>query len=134
MATTADGRYFTWNPQRLFTPSFTDVMFLSAYRKCKFLIFLHDINFFVFATNPLGTTSAFWEFDGNSMKDHYQEIILVKHKKLNLEHRPCKEAEDYSFTTCVKESIAETVGCRMPWDKLSRQDRAICTEREQFRQ
>ena len=68
------------------------------------------------------------------MTNHFQEIILVKHKKLNLEHRPCEEAEDYSFTTCVKENIAKTVGCRTPWDRLSQQDRAICTEREQFKQ
>ena len=134
MDTTANGRHFTWKPQRIITPSWTDVMFLSAYKKFKFYIWVHDINFSFVSTNPRGTTTAFWEVDGNSMTNHFQEIILVKHKKLNLEHRPCEESEDYSFTTCVKESIAESVGCRMPWDKLSRQNRAICTEREQFRQ
>ena len=134
MDSTANGRYYTWKPQSVITPSLTDTMFLSAYKNFKFYIFVHDINYFLFCSNPLGTTADVWEFDGNSMKDHYQEIILVKHKKLNLEHRPCEESEDYSFTTCVKESIAESVGCRMPWDRLSRQDRAICTEREQFRQ
>ena len=59
---------------------------------------------------------------------------MIKHKRLNLEHQPCEEAEDYNFNICVKESLSEKVGCRLPWDRWSRQDRAICTEREQFRQ
>ena len=134
MDTTANGRQFTWKPQRFITPNWTDVMALWAYKQFRLYIFVHDIDFSFVSTNPLGTTTAFWEFDGNSMTNHYQELIMVKHKKLNLDHRPCEEAEDYSFTTCVKEKIAETVGCRVPWDRLSRQDRAICTEREEFRQ
>ena len=132
--TTANGRYFTWSPKRLMSPNWSDLIFLSTYKNFKFYIFVHDINFSFISTNPLGTTTAFWEFDGNSMKSHYQEIILVEHKKLNLDHRPCEEARDYSFKTCIKESIADAVGCRMPWDGLSRQDRAICTDREQFKQ
>lgn len=132
--TTANGKHFTWNPQRNITPSFTDVMFLSVYKSFRFYIWVHDVKFSFVSSNPLGTTSAFWELDGKSMRNHYQELILVKHKNLNLEHRPCEEAEDYSFNTCVKENIARTVGCRMPWDRSSRQDRAICREREQFRE
>ena len=134
MDLTANGRQFTWNPHRSITPNWADVMYLSLYKKFRIYIFVHDIKFSFVSTNPLGTTSAFYEFDGNSMANHYQELILVEHKKLNLEHRPCEEVEDYSFNTCVKENIAKTVGCRVPWDRLSRQDRTVCIEREQFRQ
>ena len=134
MDASANGRHFTWKEQRFITPSLTDVMFMSAYKNFRFYICLHDINFSFVSSNTLGSLGSFWEFDGSSMKNHYQEIILVKHKKLNLKHRPCEEAEDYSFNTCVKENIAKIVGCRMPWDRLSNQDRAICTEREEFRQ
>ena len=124
MDLTSNGRQFTWNPQRIITPSWSDIMFLTVYKKFRIYIFVHDIKSSYVSTNPLGTTSAFYEFDGNSMAHHYQELILVEHKKLNLEDRPCEEAEDYSFNTCVKENIAKTVGCRLPWDRLSRQDRA----------
>ena len=130
----ANGRGFTWNPQRLINPNWNDIMFMSVYKNFRFFIWVHDIKFSFISTNPLGTTSTFWVFDGSSMKSHYQELIMVEHKRLNLDDRPCEEAEDYSFTSCVKENIARTVGCRMPWDKVSRQDRAICTEREEFRQ
>ena len=129
----ANGRHFTWNPQRSITPDWADVMFLSVHKLFRFYVWVHDVKFSSVSTNPLGTTSTFFEINGNSQPNLYQELILVKHKKLNLDHRPCEESEDYSFTRCVKENIAETVGCRMPWDKISRQDRVICTEQEQFR-
>ena len=103
------------------------------YKKFKFYIFVHD-KFFIVNMNPYGPTTSFWQFEGNSMQSHYQEIALIKHKRLNLDHQPCEEAEDYSFNICVKESLSEKVGCRLPWDRWSRQDRAICTEREQFKQ
>ena len=134
MDSTANGRIFTWNPKRLITPDWADVMFLSVYRRFRFYVWVHDTKFSFVSSNPLGTTSAFFEINGNSQPNFYQEVILVQHKKLNLDHRPCEEAEDYSFIRCVKGSIAETVGCTMPWDKVSQRDRAICTEREEFRQ
>ena len=134
MDSTANGRIFTWNPKRLITPDWADVMFLSVYRRYRFYVWIYDTKFSFVSTNPFGTTSAFFELDGTTQHNFYQELILVEHKKLNLGHRPCEESEDYSFTRCIKENIAETVGCRMPWDKMSRQDQAICTEREQFRQ
>ena len=111
MDTTANGRQFTWKPQRFISPNLTDAMFLSVYKKFRFFIFVHDINFSFVSNNPLGTTAAFWECDGSSMKSHYQELLLVKHKRLNLDQQPCEEAEDYSFSSCVKEKIAEEVGC-----------------------
>ena len=126
------GRYFTWNPQRLITPDLTDYTSLSAYRNFRFYVFVHDINFFVVNLNPFGPTKSFWEFDGNTEPNHYQEICLVKHMKLNLDHKPCMEDEDYSFKKCVKESLAGQVGCKRPWDRESKGK--ICTKKEQFEQ
>ena len=113
---TSNGRHFTWDPQRFITPKMDDFIFVSVYKNFKFYVFVHDVKFYTVSTNPLGTTSAFWEFEANSMPSHYQELTLVKHKRLNLEHQPCEEAEDYSFIRCVKESLAEQIGCRQPWD------------------
>ena len=64
----------------------------------------------------------------------YHDITLTKHKKLNLERRPCEEDPAYSFTGCIKEKLSEKVGCRLPWDKWSQQDRAVCKSRKQIRQ
>ena len=56
----------------------------------------------------------------------------MKHKRLNIDRQPCEEDENYRMLDCVKESIAEQVGCRLPWDRATKQDREICTTRDQF--
>ena len=134
MDITANGRHFTWNPQKLISPELEHFMFMTLFKNLNFFIFVHDPDFYVISTNPFGTGLALWEFEGSSMTNQYQELTMIKQKKLNLVRRPCEEAKDYKFTTCVMESFAEKVGCRRPWDNWTRKDRAICTEREQFKQ
>ena len=73
---TADGRHFTWKPQRFISPAFEDFVFITVRKNFKFYIYVHDVNFYVLSTNPYGTTKAFWEFDGNSMENHYQGIQI----------------------------------------------------------
>ena len=63
----------------------------------------------------------------------YHDFTLTKHKKLNLDRRPCVEDETYDFTVCIKEKLSETVGCRLPWDKWSNQDRVACEKDQDFR-
>ena len=48
-------------------------------------------------------------FSGNSEKNHYHELSLTRQTKLNLKQRPCEENPNYSFTTCIKENIANKV-------------------------
>ena len=129
---TAWGRYFTWNPQKLITPEWTDFMFMSTHKNFKMYVLIHDIKYFLFNSNPLGPVKSIWDFDGTAVSHHYQEISLVKQKKLNLDHQPCNEDENYNFKSCVKESIARQVGCQRPWDRGNKKTK-ICTTREQFR-
>ena len=129
---TTNGRIFTWNPQRNITPHYTQIVFLSLYKKFTYYVFVHDLDFYMISTNRFGATPAFWEIMGNTMQTHYQEIKLVKHKRLNIDRQPCEEDENYRMLDCVKESIAEQVGCRLPWDRATKQDREICTTRDQF--
>ena len=133
MGVTVQGRYYTWNPRKVLTPDATDVMFFTAHRNFTFSVFVHDINFFVANVNPLGPPMSFWQFKGQSMTSHYQEITLTKYKKLNLDNRPCEEMKDYSFTVCVKEKLSQQVGCRLPWDRWSQQGREVCTGESQIK-
>ena len=128
----AYGRFFTWNPQRRISPNKKDLIYMLANRSFKFFIHVHDINFFLLNVSPLGPPKAFYEFDGNTMRNHYNELVLIKHTKLNLDHQPCEEIKDYSFTTCVKESLAQRVGCRRPWEKWNQQNQSVCTTQNQF--
>ena len=63
---------------------------------------------------------------------HYQELVLIKHQRLNLPHKPCMEDKTYTFTPCVKKSLAKRVGCHRPWDQKSQPDLPICITKDQF--
>ena len=91
VANTDNGRHYTWNLQRIISPVVADVIVISAQRKFKFSIYVHDINFFTLSANPLGPPRAYWEFNGNLKPSHYQELVLIKHQRLNLPHKPCME-------------------------------------------
>ena len=80
--------------------------------------------------------SKVWKINGNALNEsgYYHDITLTKHKKLNLEKRPCEEDPSYNFTVCIKENLSKKVGCRLPWDKWSQQDRSVCKEEKQFQQ
>ena len=80
--------------------------------------------------------------------NYYLEITLTKHKKLNLDRKPCEESLDYSFTNCIKQQISNQVnmckniqdnfffklqvGCKMSWDRNSTHNQ-ICDNMEQMR-
>ena len=61
-------------------------------------------------------------------------ITLTKQKKLNLQRSPCNEDPVYSFTTCIKEQLSKRIGCRLPWDRWSDQNRKICESENEFKQ
>ena len=62
----------------------------------------------------------------------YHRITLTKQTKLNLKHRPCDEDPSYSFSTCIKEKLSQRIGCRLPWDRWSNQDRNVCKSESEF--
>ena len=62
------------------------------------------------------------------------DLTLTKHKRLNLDRRPCEEDPFYSFTICIKEKLSKKIGCRLPWDTWSQQKRSVCTSGGQFKQ
>ena len=45
--------------------------------------------------------------------------ILFRHEKMNREGSHCKSDPNYSFSSCVKQSISNKLGCKLPWDQQS---------------
>ena len=78
-------------------------------KQFQYNVFVHDEDFNVYNNNPLGIRNNHWSFEGNKQKSFYQEVILTKKTKLNLEKRPCEEDSHYSFTVCVKENLSAKV-------------------------
>ena len=87
-----------------------DWMVLIFNRKFSFFIFLHDEEYFVLDVNSFGPPSVLRMYVNlNQSRSHYYETSLTKHKKLNIGRRPCVEEPDYSFKSCVKNSLSEKV-------------------------
>ena len=98
-------------------------------------IWLHDENYFLPNENPFGPPSARWRVNTARQNDTlYHRITLTKQKKLNLEERPCEGDPSYSFATCAREKLSQRIGCRLPLDKWSQQDRKICQSENEFKQ
>ena len=57
----------------------------------------------------------------NEIGDNYLTTYLkvVKHEKLSRTGSLCEEKLDYNFTDCVKRSVSNEAGCKLPWDKTT---------------
>ena len=110
MSLTAWGRHFTFtNFERRMTQADEDCLKVVLDKTFSYTVLVHDENFFLFNLNPLGPPANGWIFNGEREKSFYQELILTKQKKLNLDRKPCEEDPDYSFTVCVKENLSKQV-------------------------
>ena len=114
MSLSGFGRYFTLKSLTNVTQNEEDCLAFILSRDFSYFVFVHDEDFFLYSVNPLGPPSKSWQIQGDSaphVQNHYQEVTLTKHKKLNLDRQPCEEDSDYSFNYCVRESLSKKVKC-----------------------
>ena len=121
------GRHFTFKFSKTLRSTSDGYLIFQLDNKFNYFIWLHDANFFIPSQNPLGSPSKRWNLMGTRNEDGlYNLITLTKQKKLNLDRKPCVEDPTYNFVTCTKEKLSEKIGCRLPWDGWSHQDRKVC--------
>ena len=134
--TTFQGRYFTLKPSRTISRKYTDILAfkLDTTSSFSYIFWVHDEDFFLTNINPFSTPGKLWWIKGNELNGtgFYRDLTLTKHKRLNQDRKPCESDPSYSFTVCIKEKLSEKLGCRLPWDKWSQQERVVCTSEEQF--
>ena len=94
-------------------------------------IFIHDPDYFVFSFNSLALPNSQVTVTP-ALGNVYYSLAVRDHRQLNTQNDPCMEEPDYSFTTCVKESLSRNIGCRLPWDCLSDQERKECNTLGQY--
>ena len=130
------GRHFTLKPSQKITRNSADTPAFLLNANFSYSIFVHDENFFLINYNPIGLPNRVWMIKGEREKGggYYYQITLTKHKRLNLDGRPCEEDLTYNFNTCIKEKLSAKVGCRLPWDTWSQQEREVCATDQQFRE
>ena len=44
-------------------------------------------------------------------------LELVRRERLNRAENPCNPDIGYKFSQCIKQSVSDTIGCKLPWDK-----------------
>ena len=105
------GRHFTLKSLKNITQNEEDCLAFVLSSNFSYFVFVHDEDFFLYNVNPLGPPSKAWQFQGSSpnVVNHYQEVTLTRHKKLNLERQPCEEDPIYNFSHCVRESLSKKV-------------------------
>ena len=112
MDITAWGRHFTLTNFKAMTQDDEDCLKFVLNKTFSYSVLVHDEDFSLFNFNPLGPPTNAWNFIGETTKSFYQELILTKQKKLNLDRRPCEEDPAYSFTVCVKENLSKKVSSK----------------------
>ena len=94
-----------------------DGLSISLNSSLEYWVILHDPDYFVMSSNPTTIPRIAFSIDKNfGSKTVY--IEATKHKKMDRKKRPCVEELDYSFTYCVRLSIATRIGCNSLWDSF----------------
>ena len=119
------GRCYTLHYDQLFKIDMaTDaiVVNLNQSSKLYYHVFLHDPDFFTLTYNPFATPLSFFAINPKALRNSHLllPIAITRMKKLNQERTPCNPAKNYSFTSCVKESLVKALDCSLPWEPLGK--------------
>ena len=76
-----------------------------------YAVAIHDPHFYLFTTNPATIPGVTLDLKP-SQGIQFMYIEVIQHVNMDRPQQPCAAQEDYSFTTCVKNSVAKKVGCR----------------------
>ena len=96
-------------------------------------IFIHDPQYFMLMVNPstfprIERSIARPEINHMSLM---QFITVTKHIKKKRSNHLCNDDSDYDFLVCVKQHIADTIGCKPEWENISK-DVPNCTTLDQL--
>ena len=130
------GRSYTFQPKLRIGPDFwRDQIFILLRKGFQYEIFVHEQNFFVTNGNSDTLPFKFIRISPDDAKDFkfFYTISVIQHIEKNVPADPCVENDQYTFTTCVKESLARKVGCRPSWDVWSDQTIRNCTDIKEHR-
>ena len=96
-------------------------------------IFIHDPQYFMLMVNP----STFPRIERSIARPEInhmsvmQYITVKKHIKKKRSNHLCNDDSDYDFLVCVKQHIADTIGCKPEWENISK-DVPNCTTLDQL--
>ena len=93
-------------------------------------VMIHDPNYFLLNLNP-GLPFTVLSVEESKMTMH--QLIVVRHKNLDVPSKPCNPDLSYRFTGCIKEVFSREVGCRLHWDWWTGLATPVCHQLDQYR-
>ena len=84
-------------------------------------IYFHQPDMYFSSSNPVVMAEASvrrilsFEDIGNQFLGFTLE--LVRRERLNRAENPCNPDIGYKFSRCIKQSVSDAIGCKLPWDK-----------------
>ena len=121
MTTTMKGRCHTIQyDQKMGVDVEKDSLIIGLKPNLSYVFFLHQPGFFLFTLNSYTLPAFNLVLDQNNIGDTTMTVLMievVKHEKLSRPGSLCEEKLTYNFTDCVKSSVSNEVGCKLPWDK-----------------
>ena len=130
------GRSYTFQPNiRIGPEDDKEQLILLLNNKYIYDIFVHEKNFFILNDNRCALPSNYFRLipDASNHSKFFYKISATLHIELNIPEHPCVEDKQYNFGVCVKENLAQQVGCRPSWDVWSNQTIRNCTDIEEHR-
>ena len=109
-------------------------LFISFGSLNNYLIYIHDRDYFLINGNPFGLPSIKKKLYPNQTSNFYYRLALIERHELDVPDDPCDTTPGYDFQACVKDTLAERVGCRTKWDLKSSRSRPLCRFMKQFEQ
>ena len=130
------GRCHTLNiPQRIGPNGNEERLFLLLSHDLVYQIFIHDPDYFVMNSNPVGLPTIMKKLNPNTSTSHYYRLSVTNMEELNVPDDPCNPDSSYNFQSCVRQSISSKVGCKTKWDRWSNEEASLprCSTLDQFR-
>ena len=106
-------------------------IFFALLPNITYSVLIHDPSFYLFAYEPFPTPLLLFTLDQDRF---YQGLITVKkHRKMSQKLRPCNAESNYSFNQCIRDFIAEDIGCYMPWETQNNPKTNVCSDVESIK-
>ena len=118
-----NGRCFTLDIDvKLGIDAMTEGVILNLNENLTYTMFLHQPDFYRFAFNPATMPIVQKIISSKEIGKKYFGFFLelVRREQLNRAESPCNPDPDYTFNGCIKQSLSDIIGCKLPWDKLSK--------------
>ena len=115
-----DGRCFTLNYSKpLAADILKDGFLLDLNPDMAYLVYIHRPDFFLLSYNPLTMPTLLYDYDVAVSGPNMNQMLFLKtvrEEKLNRAGHACNPDTDYRFKTCIRNTLSNRIGCRLPWD------------------